>query len=261
MQSTIKSITPALVFLFLGMLFFFLSGTINLPFAIDKYAFALIACIALYLLTVAFVRLENISSTLMNLLPDSRTFKRLCLGFVIGAAITCVMLFALFSLTTFTITKNANQSLMPFLLSTSVFIPLALMEEILFRGYPFFRMAQFINARWVIFITAVLFALYHFDGTQNVGSLLLGPGIWGVAFGVAAYLSNSIAVPLGIHIAANFIQAVFGLKESQSPLWALTEINHPVSQGMNPEHLGILMQIILLVASIVVLERAIKYRD
>jgi len=252
---------PALAFVLLGMLFFFLSGNVNLPFAIDKYAFALIACIALYALTIAFIRLENISSAPVNLIPDSRTFKHLCLGLVIGAIITCMMLFTLFSLTAFTVVKNDQQNLVPFLLSVSVFIPLALMEEILFRGYPFFRMSQFIHIRWVILLTAVLFALYHYDGTQSIGSLLLGPGIWGVTFGVAAYLSQSIAVPLDIHISANLFQAVFGLKDSQPALWILTEVNDPISQGINPEHLGIIMQLILLVVSIAVLEWNLKSRE
>ena len=261
MQSTIKSIIPALVFLFLGMFLFFLAGTIHLPFSIDKYAFAFFASVVLYALSIAFIRFENISLSRMNLIPDSGTFKRLCLGLIIGAALTGLMLFVFFSLTPFTVIRNAEQNLIPFLLSTSVFIPLAFMEEVLFRGYPFFRMSQCINIRWAIFSTAVLFGLYHYDGTQNIGFLLLGPGIWGVTFGVAAYLSKSIAVPLGIHISCNLIQALFGLKEDQAPLWTLTKINAPLSEGINPEHLGITMQLLILFASIAVLELTLKSRS
>ena len=171
------------------------------------------------------------------------------------------MLIALFTLTDLGIERNEAQTWLPFIFASMVFIPLALMEELLFRGYPFFRLAQLINIRWVLLITAILFALYHYNGSQNIGFLLLGPGIWGVTFGVAAYLSKSIAVPLGIHISANVLQAVFGLKTDYNPMWIVTKNIDPLTTNINPEHIGFIMQIILLIISVIILEVALKVKN
>ena len=163
------------------------------------------------------------------------------------------MLLALFTLTDLNLERNQNQTVLAFLIPAIAFAPLALMEELLFRGYPFFRLAQVINIRWVLLITATLFALYHYNGSGNIGGLFLGPGIWGVTFGVAAYLSKSIAVPLGIHISANALQALFGLKSGYVAIWEVTRFANP-SASIEPDHLGLIMQLILLVLTVIVLE-------
>ncbi len=179
---------------------------------------------------------------------------RLGVGLLIGGFITGAMLIALFTLTGFEVERVQNQTLIAFLLASLVFIPLALMEELLFRGYPFFRLSQIINVRWVILITAFLFAIYHYNGSASIASLFLGPGVWGVTFGVAAYLSNSIAVPLGIHTAANLLQAMFGLKAGSASIWVVTNTVTQPGNGLEVESLGLIMQLSLLIISVVIFE-------
>ena len=260
MQNSIKSTLPSLTFLLLGMLFFFLLSVVSLPIIVSKFVFAVIAIVSLYYMSKAFLRFENISLTVVNLLPNRGTLIRLGFGLMIGTIIVGAMLIALFTLTDLGIERIKTQAMLPFLFASLVIVPLALMEELLFRGYAFFRLSQILNIRWVLLITAVLFALYHYNGSQNIGTLLLGPGIWGVAFGVAAYLSNSIAVPLGIHISANFLQALFGLKPHFISLWSVIDNTSSTITSINPENLGLIMQLLVLIISIVALESALKIK-
>ncbi len=80
----------------------------------------------------------------------------------------------------------------------------AICEEVMFRGYiqrSFeFRLKPF----WAALITAVFFGIYHFN---PYGLLpLIGLGFY---FGYAAYMSNSIAVPMSLHFFNNFTAVIF----------------------------------------------------
>ena len=256
MNNTTKLILPALTCLLLGMLVFVLLSAVPLtlpPELAGRTAYGLMACLIIFSLCAVFLRYEKLSLTTVHLIPNNKTLTKLGLGLLIGAVIVGAMLFVLFAFTDLNLERNQNQTVLVFLIPALAFIPLALMEELLFRGYPFFRLAQVINIRWVLLITATLFALYHYNGTQNVGVLLLGPGIWGVTFGVAAYLSKSIAVPLGIHISANVLQALFGLKSGYVAMWEVTRATNPTA-SIEPDHLGLTMQLVLLVLTLIVLE-------
>jgi len=263
MNVKFKSLLPSLLCLFIGMLFFFSMRAlpISMPPELNtKFIMGLISCVLLLLLSKVFLRYEDIKSSAMHLLPNNKTLMRLFMGLVIGAVIAGTMIYILFTFTNLDLNRVASQSSATFMLASMVFIPLALMEELLFRGYPFFRLTQLINIRYVILITALLFALYHFNGTSSITSLLLGPGVWGVTFGVAAYLSKSIAVPLGIHISANALQALFGLKSGYVPIWEISKSTEIFSL-LEPDHLGIIMQFLLLIVSILVLEYSLWKKD
>ena len=263
MNIKIKSLLPSILCLFIGMLFFYSMRALPIampPELNTKFIMGLISCVFLLLLSKVFLRYEDIKSSAMHLLPNNKTLMRLFMGLVIGAVIVGVMLYTLFTFTNLDLNRVETQTMTSFMLASLVFIPLALMEEILFRGYPFFRISQLINIRWVILITSVVFALYHFNGTSSIVSLLLGPGVWGVTFGVAAYLSKSIAVPLGIHISANALQALFGLKSGYVPLWEISKSTELFSL-LEPDHLGIIMQFLLLIVSILVLEYSLWKKD
>ena len=254
MNTILRRVSFSFIFLVVGMLLFVAMGVIGTFFTANQYAFSLIIIICLYGLSTIFLRLEKLSLASVHLIPNRVTSLKLFYGLVTGWAIVGLMLYVLFTLTSLDLKPSENQSLFSFLLASIVFIPLALMEEILFRGYSFFRLTHFINIRLVILITSILFALYHYNGNQTIIELLLGPGIWGVTFGVAAYLSKSIAFPLGIHISANVIQAYFGLKSEYLSMWTIFQSEETTVSTFSSNELGILMQLVLLTITIFVFE-------
>lgn len=259
MQSTLKSSIPSIIFVFAGMSVFILSGLITLP-TIGGAVYGVLVCIILFLLSKLFLRYEKIELTVVHLLPDPASFIRLAIGLIIGAIITGLMLFTLFSLTDIGIERIHQQAFFPFLIGVVAILPLALMEEILFRGYPFFRLSQIINIRLVIVIMASFFAVYHYNDSTTLASVFIGPGIWGITFGVAAYLSKSIAVPLGIHISANLLQALFGMKAHYASMWELTRVASSSTSAIDPEALGLSMQFILLISTIIVFEMVMRFK-
>ncbi|PKL82191.1 MAG: CPBP family intramembrane metalloprotease domain-containing protein [Ignavibacteriae bacterium HGW-Ignavibacteriae-3] len=76
----------------------------------------------------------------------------------------------------------------------------ALCEETLFRGLVQKSFEQRLKPVLSIIITAVFFGLYHFNPYGLIPLIALG-----AFFGFAAYISDSIFVPMALHFINNFI--------------------------------------------------------
>jgi membrane protease YdiL (CAAX protease family) len=243
----------SLTFLLIGMMMFMVVPMMPFAWPAQVVLTGIVMCLLLLSLSWFFIKREKLTLNEVNLRPDCHTPARLALGFAIGALLTGIMLTVLFNLTIVDFAPVTSQSPMPFLISSLVIIPLALMEELLFRGYAFFRSLKAVNVRIVILATALLFGLYHYNDQTTVINVLLGPGIWGVVYGVSAYISGGLAVPLGIHIAANFMQGIFGMNQYVDSLWMIHLVETEKAM-LGIEVLGTSMQIVLLLVSVLVLE-------
>lgn len=94
-------------------------------------------------------------------------------------------------------------------------------EELLFRGFLFQRLIDGIGAWPAQLIVAALFTLTHSDALAETGALgyLAGSNIFvaSILFGLAYLRTRSLALPLGLHFAANAMQGpVFGFGVSGS---------------------------------------------
>ncbi|MDP2037011.1 MAG: CPBP family intramembrane metalloprotease [Ignavibacteria bacterium] len=76
----------------------------------------------------------------------------------------------------------------------------AVCEEVLFRGFVQKSFEQKFKPFFSIFITSLFFGLYHFNPYGLVALIALG-----FYFGYAAYLSDSIFIPMILHFLNNFL--------------------------------------------------------
>jgi hypothetical protein len=83
-------------------------------------------------------------------------------------------------------------------------------EELLFRGFLFRRLLEGLGTWPAQLVVAALFLLTHSDALRGLGTLgwLAGANIFLASIGVGlAYLrTRSLALPLGLHLAANVAQ-------------------------------------------------------
>jgi len=73
-----------------------------------------------------------------------------------------------------------------------------LVEELFFRGLLMRSLAARIGAPWAILVSAVLFALAHFEAPQFVGL-----AAFGVVLGVLAWATGRLTISFGAHAAFN----------------------------------------------------------
>jgi membrane protease YdiL (CAAX protease family) len=75
----------------------------------------------------------------------------------------------------------------------------AVCEEVMFRGYIQKSLGFKLKPFWAALVTAIFFGFYHFNPYGLLPLICLG-----LYFGFAAYISNSLVVPIFLHFLNNF---------------------------------------------------------
>jgi uncharacterized protein len=103
-------------------------------------------------------------------------------------------------------------SFVEMMIALVTYIALACREELAFRGYPLQMLDRRFGAWIALLATAILFALEHVLGGWTWWQALFGSGIGALLFGAAALRTRGLAVPIGLHVAWNFGDAMLGGK-------------------------------------------------
>ena len=90
------------------------------------------------------------------------------------------------------------------------FAGVALLEELLFRGFVFQRLVDGIGAPAALLLMAVLFAVAHWGNPGMEGSTVVSAtidnGLGAILLGLAWLRTGSLALPIGIHFGWNWTQ-------------------------------------------------------
>lgn len=134
---------------------------------------------------------------------------QLVIGFGLGALLMLVPAGALWALgaVRWTVSEQGLATLLPAL---SLMTAVAIAEEALFRGFIFQRLIDGLGQWWAQLIIGGLFVLTHSTALQGAGTLgyvaTINIFIASLMFGFAFIRTRSLALPIGIHFAANFTQ-------------------------------------------------------
>ena len=253
-----KTITSAVLFCMLFTIFLVLGAFIKnlFPLRFQSLLYGILGTIIALALTAVFLKFHKKSFAQMGLVWQRNTIKKFATGFAIGFGIISAVILSLIGFAGLTITSNPSVSITHFFLAMVAFIPLAFMEELAFRGYPFIKLNQTIGIWGTQIIIALLFAGYHVAGGMPLLSALMGPGIWAFVFGVALLHSGGLALPTGMHVAANFTQALVGIKTDFPSLLTLDYKIPPDAAALQQtEMVGSIFQIIMLVVALFLTHR------
>jgi membrane protease YdiL (CAAX protease family) len=170
-----------------------IAGLIGVPFA---YPLLVLAATALV------YRLEREPMSELGLAPTVKRLGLGLLGLVVGAAMVAIRSFTVSGVFGGRVDLDLSVPVV-FLLSS------VLVEELLFRGYPFMRLVD-ARGRWTaIVVFAVAFGVYHWVQwglwNQPVAMLftLLSTGTGHVLFAVAFLRGRSLWPAIGLHLGWN----------------------------------------------------------
>jgi membrane protease YdiL (CAAX protease family) len=100
----------------------------------------------------------------------------------------------------------------PLLSATMLFVGVAFVEELLFRGFIFQRLIEGIGEWPAQLLIGGLFLLTHIGNPGMKGSIQvyasLNIFLASIMFGLAFVKTKSLALPIGIHFMANWVQGV-----------------------------------------------------
>lgn len=204
---TIRSIWWIPIFFFLLMLFLFpailvaqqKSSEVSIP----------IQAILIIMATTICQLLRKESITVITGKLNVTWLRQLLIGLSLGAAL---MLVPAFFLTIFGVVQwHMNDDAFSTIVSgLSLFVGVAIAEELLFRGFLFQRLLESLGNWPAQFIVAGLFLLTHINNPGMVGltKLMASINIFiaSIMFGLAFLKTKSLAMPIGLHFMANFMQ-------------------------------------------------------
>ena len=199
-----------------------------------------------------FLKFEKISIKSIGLKWEKNTLKKFTLGLSVGLVLGSLMILSQVMYSGMEISLSENYNISSFLLWSSALIPLAFMEEIAFRSYPFIKLNKVFGLRLTQIIIAILFALYHVLNGWSLGLAFLGPGIWALAYGLSAIFSDGISMPTGLHYGVNFVLALVSIQSGIEGIWTI-DFPNDVSETVLKanENFGIGIQLALLVLCII----------
>ncbi|MCW3116735.1 MAG: hypothetical protein JWM28_817 [Chitinophagaceae bacterium] len=211
------------VAIFLLMLAAFLFPLIILA---DHYSFEItMAHQAVLILIVSVICQLFTRKSLSNLTGriSYKWFKEFFWGSVIGAVLMILpaMLLTVFGYLNWQANAFSHSTILSGL---TLFLAVAIGEEFLFRGFMFQRLVQSLGPWPAQLIIAGLFLLTHINNPGMIGVIRIIASInifiASIMFGLAFLKTKSLAMPLGLHFMANFMQGTilgFGVSGGKDP--------------------------------------------
>lgn len=223
-----------------------------LPAQAERFAHGIIGIAAAFITAYAFAHFDGKSLRDIGLRFERQTPQKFFLGVGVGLGLAATMFACLLAFGRLRLQPRQLFSVPRFLLSTLAFVPLAFLEEVAFRAYPLLTLRQRLGVWPTLLVSSTLFALYHVANGWSLSLSFVGPGVWGLVYGLAALYAKGIAMPTGIHYAANLAQAAVGMSAGFMPLWTMRLQDETASTGA--EFVGLGVQLCLLTTAVAGIE-------
>ena len=226
----------------------------------ERFIYGIFGTIAAIGITWVFVKWEGKSFRDYNLVWKRNTLFNFSKGLVIGVVLLLFIIGVLVLFSDIELVASINKWNIAQLFWMLAIIPLALMEEIAFRSYPFLELNHRYGFRLTQWFVAIAFASYHIVQGWNISTAFFGPAIWAFVFGLGAIVSRGIALPTGIHVALNIGQQVFGMQgENSNAIWILKQPKGSSAEAIaRTDQVGLIAQILVLVLAIMATEYYIR---
>lgn len=206
-----------------------------------------------FILSLIFIKWERSSSNRFGILPRKGTFAKTSAGFLFGLALATIHAGTVMAFTGLRLSWNPEISMGRLLSAFALFCLASLREELAFRGYALQTLGLALGKWKAQLIIAFIFAMEHMAGGYTWKQAFLGSAIGAVFFGMAAFRTNGIAFPVGLHMAWNFGQWCLGFK-NESGLWKIAK----QGSGGNPEDVTLLIYVFVMGFAMLVLPRLAK---
>jgi membrane protease YdiL (CAAX protease family) len=178
---------------------------------VPVWAFAGTFSILLLLATALALKVDRARFSSLGLVPTVQRIQECALGFAVGATLSVAVALVRGAEVGVEWTFAGSTAMFDACFGVIVAFLLLFPEELIFRGYAFQRVVSAVGARPAILISALLFGVYHVvgSGMWGIGAFFRFaiPALGGVLFGWAAVRSKGLALPIGLHLGGNWVQA------------------------------------------------------
>ncbi len=195
----------------------------NVPSEWNQHLMLVVAIIITYALTLLFTKWEKIPLKNVGVVAGKSTLKKVLIGFAIGLIMTALQPVFVLLLGHYKMVQSYPFSPRPIFFYLTLYILVAIREELAFRGYPLFSLNYKLGLWASQLIIFVIFSLEHVVGGMTWVQAFAGAGTGALLFGFAALRTNGIALPIGLHAAWNFGQWCWGFKNERGILQGVAD--------------------------------------
>jgi membrane protease YdiL (CAAX protease family) len=225
------------VYTILRVLLFYLCSVLILMFTsrltkslsvnIADLASIFIAAILSFILVVLFTRWEKLNLADVGVVPGKQTIARFIAGYFIGLLMAVIQALTVFGFGHLRLVLS-NASILQIVLPFLLYFFVACREELVFRSYALRSLDNSFTAVFALSVITILFILEHVAAGMTWKMAVIGSGLGGILFGIAALKTKGLALPLGLHSAWNFGQWAVGFKNKPGIFEAINEKGYEV---------------------------------
>lgn len=174
----------------------------------------MIVNVGLVVLSWILLRFEKKSLNVFGLTPVAKRLFQLALGLLL-AAILSIFVNVLFAQTAnFSWALNREYDSDRFFRALYSTWNSVLYEELIFRGYIFYRLVRLLGEHKGVIISSVAFGVYHWFSYEILGNypmmiwIFLFTGLWGLMFAYSYTRTGTILIAIGLHWGWNFMDQI-----------------------------------------------------
>jgi len=140
-----------------------------------------------------------------------------------------------------------------------LFILVAILEEVLFRGYILKNLMLSFNKYIALIFSSIVFAIAH-GANPNISLFsLTGLFLAGIALGVSYIYTKNLWYPIAFHFSWNLFQSLFGFNVSGQDIYSIIEFTAPENNMMNGGQFGFEGSIFSLITELTLVALIIYY--
>jgi len=215
------------------VLFFYICSVIIFAFSagitkgissqIADHTSMLLSTALTFALVFVFTRWEKLNLRDVGVIPGKKSIPRFIIGYLTGLSMAITQALVVLVVGHFRLVFVPQITISQVLLSFLLYILIASREELVFRSYSLRSLNYALGWALALAIITTIFILEHIIAGMLWGTAILGIGMGGVLFGLAAIKTKGLALPLGLHSAWNFGQWSLGFKGKPGMWEAITE--------------------------------------
>lgn len=181
-------------------------------------------------------------------------------GILLGAVIMIIGFFTLLYLNEIFFVKTIF-NLKEILLSITLFTIVAIMEEVLLRGYVLRNLMISFNKYVALVVSSVIFALMHgFNPNIDLFSMT-NIFLAGILLGISYIHTKNLWFPIALHLSWNLFQAIFGFNVSGQDSYSLIEFSIAEKTLLNGGAFGFEGSILSVIAMVIAIVGIFYYYE
>jgi len=137
------------------------------------------------------------------------------------------------------------------LISVSLFLLVALSEEVLFRGYILKNLMISFNKYIALIVSSLLFALAHSANPNMSLFSYFDLFLAGIFLGISYIFTKNLWFPIALHFSWNLFQTFFGFNVSGQDFYSIIEFKIPKNNLLNGGNFGFEGSILSIVFQII----------